>query len=140
MTSKEVLKRLYNDASKRIIDEENKQWYHAEIKQDYMFLKQQLERLEKLEDNIKIHKETIKMQYSQIESLQSENTKLKKIIEIIRTKIIVLVALKLSKDLDDYNRMTNFDNLTQEEYELLKEYFYDKYKNVRKIIRNDNRE
>ena len=57
---------------------------------------------------------------------EKENTKLKKIIEIIRTKIIVLVALKLSKDLDDYNRMTDFENLTQEEYELLKGYFYDK--------------
>ena len=60
---------------------------------------------------------------TKLEELKIENEKLKKVIEIIKTKIIVLVALKFSKDLDDYNRMTNFDNLTQEEYDLLRGYF-----------------
>ena len=89
---------------------------------NYEDIDQDLDRLEQLEDNIKIHKETIKMQHNQIESFHTENYKLKKVIEIIKTKIIVLVALKLSKNLDDYNRMTNFENLTQEEYDLLKDY------------------
>lgn len=44
---------------------------------------QDLDRLEQLEDNIKIHKETIKMQQNQIESLQSENQKLEKVIDDI---------------------------------------------------------
>ena len=35
---------------------------------EYEIIKQDLDRLEQLEDNIKIHKETIKMQHNQIES------------------------------------------------------------------------
>lgn len=47
--------------------------------------------------------------------------KLEKAINILKNKTVVIVALKLSKNLNDYNRMTTFKNLTQEEYELLKE-------------------
>ena len=60
------------------------------------------------------YKETIKQDLERLE-------KLEKAIKILKNKTVVIVALKLSKDLNDYNRMTSFKNLTQEEYELLKE-------------------
>ena len=64
-------------------------------------IKQDLERLEQLADNIKIHKETIKMQQNQIESLQSKNEKLEKVIEILK-------------------RQNDGQAISQEEYDLLK--------------------
>ena len=57
----------------------------------------------------------------EIQKLKEENIKLKKAIEILKNKTVVILALELSKDSDDYNRMTSFENITQEEYELLKE-------------------
>lgn len=77
MTSKEALKRLYYDAISSIIDEEIECLNREEIEKDYMCVKQDLDRLEQLEDNIKIHKETIKMQHNQIEELEKQNKKLK---------------------------------------------------------------
>ena len=56
--------------------------------------------------------------YQELDRLE----KLEKVIEILKGKTIIIFALKLSKDLSDYNRMTDFDNLTQEEYEILKEW------------------
>lgn len=53
----------------------------------------------------------------------NEITKLKKAIEILKNKTIVILALELSKDLNEYNKMTSFEKLTQEEFELLKEVF-----------------
>ena len=129
MTSKDELERLYDDYEYLM-----QEYYKCQIiglkeeqiiqtKENVNHIKQDLERLEQLEDNIKIHKETIKMQHNQIESLHTENAKLKKVIEILKGKTIIIFALKLSNDLNDYNRMTSFENLTQEEFELLKEYF-----------------
>ena len=57
--------------------------------------------------------------------LQEENAKLKKVIEILKSKTIIIFALEISKDLNDYNKMTSFEKLTQEEYDLLKEYLDD---------------
>lgn len=59
---------------------------------------------------------------TKLEELKIENEKLKKVIEILKNETIVIIALKLSKDLNHYSRMTDFDNLTPEEYDLLKEY------------------
>ena len=117
-------------------------------------LEQDLERLEQLEDNIKIHKETIKMQHSQIESLQSENkklnkqldvffnkldkntiraldlisydlydenSKLKKVIEILADKKVSKFWIVMSESVDRYNAVMGKNYiLTQEEYDLLK--------------------
>lgn len=114
-------------------------------------IKQDLERLEQLEDNIKIHKETIKMQHNQIESLQSSIKewekyfdkerqtnfdliirqtktidKLKKVIEIIKSKGVQESFLKNTKNVNEYNKaikhLNYFDELEQEEYDLLKEH------------------
>ena len=64
-------------------------------------LESDLNRLEQLADNIKIHKETIKMQQNQIESLQSKNEKLEKVIEILK-------------------KQNDGATISQEEYDLLK--------------------
>ena len=59
--------------------------------------------------------------------LQIENTKLKKIIKILITKSVNKLILSASKDVNHYNQLINillyFDELTQEEYDLLKEVF-----------------
>lgn len=96
MTSKEALKLLYSDAENYAYFNETEEDL-SEIKLEYELIKQDLERLEKL----------------------------KKAIEILKGKTIIIFALKLSKDLSDYNRMTSFKNLTQEEYDFLKEYLDD---------------
>ena len=72
------------------------------FKTEYESILRDLDRLEQLEDNIKIHKETIKMQHNQIESLQSENEKFKKVIEILK-------------------KQNEGQTISQEEFELLKE-------------------
>ena len=104
------------------------------FKTEYESILRDLERLEKLEDNIKIHKETIKMQHNQIESLQSENAKLKKVIEFIKENFEV--ELHYDEEYDEYTicfmeynecleeiaitGITKYVN--KEEYDLLKEY------------------
>ena len=70
-------------------------------------------------------KEVIAIQRLEIAQLKTKIEKLEKVIEIVNGKTIIIFALKLSKDLNDYNRMTSFENLTQEEYDLLKEYFHE---------------
>lgn len=62
---------------------------------------------------------------SRLLSLPSENSKLKEVIKIIITKGVNELFLKNTKTSDDYNKIIKqleyFDELTQEEYELLKE-------------------
>lgn len=101
MTSKEALKRIetifpYNREYKPNYYTQFSSSYEPFYK-DFDCIKQDLERLEKLE----------------------------KAIEIMKSKTIIIFALKLSKDLNDYNRMTSFENLTQQEYEILKEVLND---------------
>lgn len=114
MNSKECLEKI---SWRYVMDPSFQEWCNI--------VKQDLDRLENLEDNIKIHKETIKMQQNQIESLQSENTKLEKAIKIIVNKGIHVLFLKHTKTFDHYNKIVRhqeyYDELTQEEYELLKE-------------------
>ena len=153
MTSKEkinsikcVINEFYHDMNCKgnLTECANECW--KEYQQFCEDIKQDLERLEQLEDNIKIHKETIKMQHNQIESLQSnlkcsqeneeavlttlnsetdEIEKLKKVIEILKDKFIHHF-IKYAKSLTEYNkfiRNSEYDKLTQKEFELLKEHF-----------------
>ena len=59
-----------------------------------------------------------------------ENIKLKKVIEILKNKGVQESFLKNTKNVNEYNKaikhLNYFDELTQEEYELLKEYLNDK--------------
>ena len=125
MTSKEALERLLKIAyvepgptKEKFITYARETEHNKTCSDLYNAIKQDLDLLQGFKDN---HHS---MEKRNIE-LTTENEKLKKIIEIIKTKIVVLVALKLSKDLNDYNRMTSFENLTQQEYEILKEYLDD---------------
>lgn len=110
MTSKECLEKLYDACDKDLLYE---QCGILDAYELYEVIKQDLDRLEKLEDNIKIHKETIKMQQNQIESLQSENQKLENAIEILKE----VCSLNCDKTLETERQ---FLKLSQEEYELLK--------------------
>ena len=91
-------------------------------------IKQDLERVEQLEDNIKIHKGTIKMKQNQIESLQSKNEKLENVIELLKDKEVdvcmLLHLIKCGNDTPQYynESLEQRYHLTQEEYDLLKEY------------------
>ena len=126
MSSKEAFERLlkyaYINASEFIIK------YGYSALNDVELIKQDLERLEKLEDNIKIHKETIKMQHNQIEKFAQENDKLKKVIEILKDKFEIEITktfcpriiITETNELENNNNVSEF--LTQEEYDLLKEF------------------
>lgn len=60
-----------------------------------------------------------------LEELENENIKLKEVIKSIITKGVNELILKNTKTSDNYNKIIKqleyFDELTQEEYELLKE-------------------
>ena len=79
-------------------------------------LDKNLERLEKFaHENASLHTE--------IESLQSENAKLKKVIEIMVEKKVSQFWIVMSESVDRYNAVMGKNYiLTQEEYDLLKEY------------------
>ena len=103
MTSKEALEVLLGYASF------NERYYFHKGQDPYGIILKDLERLEQLEDNIKIHKETIKMQHNQIESLEEQNKGLKEIIEIDRkidNKLLEIVeeSLKLKKVIEILKR------------------------------------
>lgn len=118
MTSKEALYKILD---------KYETYHNIECCEEYFdLIEQDLERLEKLEEENKKLRTEIKSVSSETEEqfkkfLDKKNQKHKKVIEILKDKTIIIFALKLSKDLSDYNRMTSFENLTQEEYDLLKE-------------------
>ena len=110
MNSKEALEKIswryVNDASFQ-------EWWEL--------IKQELDRLEKFaHENASLHTE--------IESLHTENAKLKKVIEILTTKDIYIGVLNRSNNSSEYNNYMstffdyNFWNMSQEDFELLKEY------------------
>ena len=83
--------------------------------------------LETIEEKEQLSNELHKLNcYRNIEL--NENTKLKKTLDIYKTKYIHNLYLRRSKSVEEYNKMTDkfsewdlFNYLTQEEYELLKE-------------------
>ena len=138
MNSKEAVEKLLNSPTVKI-----RHGSYLDI-EFIKLIKQDLDRLEQLEDNIKIHKETIKMQYNQIEKLKKENKKLKedrkdilqdfdkleKVIEILKRFNFTMYTIKHNNNETEFKIYTDClletQELTQEEYELLKEYLYDK--------------
>ena len=94
---------------------------------DFNTIKQELERLKKLEENyysLNVACEEIEFENVRLEK---ENKKLKQVIEILINKEIQMRFLRENKNVDDYNNwifnLMNYSNLTQEEFELLKEVF-----------------
>ena len=79
-------------------------------------LDKNLERLEKFaHENASLHTE--------IDSLHTENAKLKKVIEIMVDKKVSQFWIVMSESVDRYNAVMGKNYiLTQEEYDLLKEY------------------
>ena len=136
MTSKEALERLVGKTS--ILDDtcaslENcikcgKCRYNepCETCDDYnlvMTIKQDIERLEKIEKENQTNKDFIKIQNEILKIKEDENTKLKKIIELILNKCVIELHIKVSKNVEEYNKWnTKCFQLTQEEYNLLKEW------------------
>ena len=114
MTSKEALKLLYSDAENYAYFNETEEDL-SEIKAEYELIKQDLERLEKFaHENASLHTE--------IDSLHTENAKLKKVIEILKDYLMIKVSINRNGeyclDACDYA----IPHLNKEQYDLLKEY------------------
>ena len=113
MSSKEAFERLLKYAHINAAEFIIKYGYSAI--NDVELIKQDLERLEQLEDNIKINKETIKMQHNQIE-------KLEKVIEILKDYLMIKVSINSNNeyclDACDYA----IPHLNKKQYDLLKEW------------------
>ena len=92
----------------------------------YNIIKQDLERLEKIEENyysLNISCEEIEFENVRLEE---ENKKLKQAIDILKDKKVSIGLLLKNNTLNQYNRVRHLydaDFLIQEEYELLKEVF-----------------
>ena len=110
MTSKEALEIISN----KLLHESKL------FKPELESIKQDLDLLQGFKDN---HHS---MEKRNIE-LTTENEKLKKVIEILKDKFIYHF-IRYSKSLTEYNKFirdSEYDELTQEEYNLLKEYLND---------------
>ena len=135
-TSKEALEILYSIAC---IEAGQKQQYityakeiehNEKVKKLYDLIKQDLERLETLEqtNNALVYElEKEDLEYQKMKNLyfdsMRENEKLKKVIEIIKTANVNTDFLIKSLNVEQYNKWCDVDqlHLTQQEYELLKE-------------------
>ena len=107
---KQDLERLEN------LEEEN-----ASLQSENESLHNSLEKAEMLlKHSIDNNNETLNALSKQIK----QNNNLKQVIEILKNKEVPITWLKISKSVNEYNSgIFKFAWLTQEEYELLKEYF-----------------
>lgn len=116
MNSKEALERLYLGLED----------YDTQAK-CYELIFKDLDKLEKLEKDIKELRNSIKSWDENAGNLLKENTKLKKVCHILLYKKINIDFLRESKDVDEYNKwisnLMNYRELSLEQYELLKEVF-----------------
>ena len=79
--------------------------------------------LEKLEKENQSNKDLIKIQNEIIKIKEEENSKLIKVIDLLVHKSINTLLIRYSKNLEKYNEWASKSHqLTQEEYDLLKEY------------------
>lgn len=132
----------------------NERYYEHKGEDPYAVIKKDLDKLEKLKKlekelkqtklnfkNSQIHSKNaykrLKEKYGKLEERHKEcyarnfeviieNTKLKKVIEILKYTNVNWVELKFSSNVTVYNTVvqnSDFDELTQKEYELLKEVF-----------------
>ena len=107
------------------------------FKTEYESILRDLERLEKLEkenqdlkelydlqSQLNLHRcKSIKELYEKNLKLEDENSKLKKVIEILADKKVSQFLIVMSESVDRYNAVMGKNYiLTQQEYELLKEY------------------
>lgn len=113
MNSKEALEKLYDGFQNGMAG-----------RSFYDIIKTDLEKLEQLERNNQNDKEFIKLQNEVIKIKEDENNKLKKIIELWKNKKVSQFWILMSDSVDRYNAVMceKRQILTQEEYDLLKEY------------------
>lgn len=128
MNSKEALNRLFDNLQCEgchiecyLKGEEKEECYKW-----YEIIKKDLDRLEKLEKDIKELRKAIKTWNENGGKLLKENIELKKAIEILVNKRVNILILKYciekGEGIDTYNLYyTTEEQLTKEEYELLKE-------------------
>ena len=133
MTSKEALKKLFFDNKDLHVDIVLNDRNVCEI---YNTIKQDLERLKVLEEENQDLKNRLANEQLAFDKLFESNqklselyAKLKKTIDILQVKRIQKRFLEESKNVDEYNKwisnLMNIRELTQEEYELLKEILED---------------
>jgi DNA repair exonuclease SbcCD ATPase subunit len=132
MNSKEALERLYSDIiNLNEIEEDLKN-----IRDDYLIVKQDLERLEKLEKENQVlrekvnHFKNVKNRYRRNEKfVEKENTKLKKAIEILKEPVDSIEFITCDEE-DCYGELCFYQKIngsisiplkTKEEYILVKE-------------------
>lgn len=112
--SLELLELIYSDALNYNEFEEDIE----EVKREYNIIKQELERLEIIEENYhSLNKEFEDIEFENYH-LRKENIKLKQVMDILKDNLFVY-------DKGDYRLSVNgshdYQELTQEEYVLLKE-------------------
>ena len=74
-------------------------------------------------DKVIKHKRCLEQDLERLEKLEEENAKLKKVIEIMVDKKVSQFWIVMSESVDRYNAVMGKNYiLTQEEYDLLKEY------------------
>lgn len=137
MTSKEALEILYRNCPMTVVRESDEIKLYSEYLVE--LITQDLERLEKLENENQELKELyaferqlnrnqygiIKEFYEKNLKLEDENEKLKKVIEILKNKVVSIPLLFDTKNVEEFNAIAPPQNqLTQEEYDLLKEFLW----------------
>lgn len=125
MTSKEALKYLLADCELLYCEHEEDIKFYLEAEKEYNIVLKDLDKLEKLEKENQELRKAIKQWNINGGNLLKENTKLKKVIEILKYKLEI--APYHNKILDIYSvDFLRFDppvsfNSNKKEYELLKE-------------------
>ena len=132
MTSKEALENIVIDFDNMGMICSNlcyeefycKDLHFKEIfKTEYESILRDLERLEKLEKEYKEARKSIKSWNENGGELLRENVRLKKVIEIMADKKVSKFWIIMSESVDRYNAVMGKNYiLTQQEYDLLKEY------------------
>lgn len=122
MNSKGALKRLFLNS----YTIEELSVIHSDLK-DYDLVLQELDRLEKLKKENQVLLVNKNVAQGIAKKLKEENDKLKKVIKILKDKNVDIYELLKSKNIVEYNNLTwsrydfGGDELTEEEYNLLKE-------------------
>ena len=130
MTSKEALETL-----KSIKKFDGGDYYSLGDKKEFKIIRQDLDRLEKLEkENQELIKKTDCCMWHECNKISQENTKFKKVIEILKNKKVNVFHIWVFDDYKQYKLHYIFseyhaeeDMMTEEEFNFLKKEFeYDK--------------
>ena len=97
---------------------------HAKLGDIAVLIEENYEDKEPLKDHVKASRQCFRNYIKDIHSALTQAEKEHKALEIFKNKLVNVVELALAEDLDHYNlEVLNEMELTQEEYDLLKEVF-----------------